>query len=81
MYDVKESMGLLLSALIFKLKRGGVKSEVNQNPLYSIFFYRTKGCFIEPTRLWDPEAEGFRILIDACANLIGLEILLLKLNS
>jgi hypothetical protein len=23
------------------------------------------GCFIEPPRLWDPEAEGFRILIDA----------------
>ncbi|MCJ7574466.1 hypothetical protein MUO93_09430 [Candidatus Bathyarchaeota archaeon] len=24
-----------------------------------------RGCFIEPPRLWDPEAEGFRILIDA----------------
>jgi len=23
------------------------------------------GCFIDPPRLWDPEAEGFRILIDA----------------
>jgi hypothetical protein len=23
------------------------------------------GCFIEPPRLWDPEAEGFKILIDA----------------
>jgi hypothetical protein len=25
------------------------------------------GCFIEPPRLWDPEAEGFKILIDAKA--------------
>jgi hypothetical protein len=23
------------------------------------------GCFIEPPRLWDPKAEGFKILIDA----------------
>ena len=23
------------------------------------------GCFIEPPHLWDPEAEGFKILIDA----------------
>jgi hypothetical protein len=23
------------------------------------------GCFIEPPPLWDPEAEGFKILIDA----------------
>ena len=27
------------------------------------------GCFIEPPRLWDPEAEGFKILIDARARL------------
>jgi hypothetical protein len=25
------------------------------------------GCFIEPPHLWGPEAEGFRILIDAKA--------------
>jgi hypothetical protein len=29
------------------------------------------GCFIEPPRLWDPEAEGFRILIDETLNYIG----------
>jgi len=28
-----------------------------------------RGCFIEPPRLWDPEAEGFRILIDAEASM------------
>jgi hypothetical protein len=27
------------------------------------------GCFIEPPRLWDPEAEGFKILIDTKAFL------------
>ena len=28
-----------------------------------------RGCFIEPPRPWDPEAEGFKILIDAEASM------------
>jgi hypothetical protein len=29
------------------------------------------GCFIEPPHLWDPEAEGFRILVDETLIFIG----------